>query len=367
MLYAVIVASEIAFWSLLVGRPVRPLRARSPARRRGHAAGRRLHRPRSSCSSPPLDLAGGATAQTSHVFAAADRRLLGRLRAPPRRDRRPLRPAPARARGAPSRRAAEGRARARRLVPPRPHVGARRAAARRVLRCSAGEGDALAAAPGSGPRSWRSTSSCRSRTRSAGSGNVNCGWVGRRRIGPPVVPGAFTGICRLKAPRGLAERPAPSPPHPAGVRPAASVDLTQPPRHRRARQPIQPPLPRARRTPRRVHPRLRPEPEHVLHLHHRHPRRRGVGEPDQRPVRLALAHARGVDRLLDLEPHLGRQRRVPAQHRVVVVRARVDDGVLAVVRRRVHVPRVARRRSRTGARPCPGSPSDGAQPLDRPR
>jgi hypothetical protein len=81
-------------------------------------------------------------------------------------------------------------------------------------------------------------------------------------------------------------------------------------------------------------------------------------------VRLALSHLRGVDRLLDLEPHLGGQRRVPAEDGVVVVRPGVHDGVLAVVHRRVHVRRIV------GAEPelehdHARVAERGAQPLDR--
>ena len=87
-------------------------------------------------------------------------------------------------------------------------------------------------------------------------------------------------------------------------------------------------------------------------------------EPDQRPVRLALAHAGGVDRLVDLRAHRFIEARVPPEHRVVVVRARVDDGVRRVVARRVHVGRVVRpepelQHDHAGiAEPAP-------QPLDR--
>ena len=81
-----------------------------------------------------------------------------------------------------------------------------------------------------------------------------------------------------------------------------------------------------------VHARLRAEPEHVLHLHHRHPRGRGEGEPDQRPLRRPLAHAvaRRSSASTSARTASG-ERLVPAAHRVVVVRAGVDDDVLGVV------------------------------------
>ena len=76
-------------------RPVRPLRARSPA-----ASAAMLLAAASTdlvvLLVAALDLAGGAAAQSLARLRRPRRRLLGRLRPPPRRDRRPLRPAPPR-------------------------------------------------------------------------------------------------------------------------------------------------------------------------------------------------------------------------------------------------------------------------------
>ena len=102
----------------------------------------------------------------------------------------------------------------------------------------------------------------------------------------------------------------------------------------------QAPPPRARRRARLVHAALGAEAEDVLGLDHGHDRRGGEREPDQRPVRLGLAHAVAVERRVGARPRLGRRALVPAAHRVVVVRARVRDPVLHVDLGAVHAARV---------------------------
>ena len=139
-------------------------------------------------------------------------------------------------------------------------------------------------------------------------------------------------------------------------RPAADVASRNRAASWRERQRGQPPLPRPRRPPRLVHARLAPQPEHVLRLHHRHLRARRERERDQVPP--GLVARRAAARRRPARARSRRQRLVPAAQRVVVVRARVGDPVLARGwRRRARCP-ARRARSRTGARPCPGSPSE---------
>ena len=95
MLYAVIVASEIAFWSLLVG----GLYVRYAHDR--PRAGAAMLLAAASTDLVVLFVAGarpGGRRRRPDLarLRRPGRRLLRRLRAPPRRDRRPLRPAPPR-------------------------------------------------------------------------------------------------------------------------------------------------------------------------------------------------------------------------------------------------------------------------------
>ncbi len=95
-------------------------------------------------------------------------------------------------------------------------------------------------------------------------------------------------------------------------------------------------------------------------------RGRGEREPDQRPPGLgARAIPRAGELGLDQRASRGIERLVPAAHRVVVVRARVDDA-----RARRGARSGAALSGSSGSKPncsttIPGSPSDVAQPLDR--
>ncbi len=115
-----------------------------------------------------------------------------------------------------------------------------------------------------------------------------------------------------------------------------------------------------------VHPRLAVQAEHVLSLDHRHARRRGEGEPDQRPPGLVLAHAMLGEHLVDRELLARVERVVPAPRRVVVVGAGVDDPVLDVVLEPVRVVRVARVEPEL-EHEHPGQPELVAQRLHRRR
>ncbi len=131
--------------------------------------------------------------------------------------------------------------------------------------------------------------------------------------------------------------------------------LAQPPREIARRQVGERPAPRAALRPRQVHARLAAEAEHVLRLHHRQPRGGGERQADQRPPRLVLAHARLVDAAVDQRAPLGRQRLVPAAHRVVVVGAAVGDALPRRGSTGCGRCPCRRGRSRTGSRPSPAA------------
>ena len=127
------------------------------------------------------------------------------------------------------------------------------------------------------------------------------------------------------------DRPTPAPP------PRSPPAAAAPARRQRARRHL--PAPRSGRAAGDVHPRLAAEPEHVLRLQHRQPRRRRERQADHRPPRLGLLDAAGGD-LRRRGARRGAQRLPPAAQRVVVVRARVDDAVLLVVLEPVRAVRV---------------------------
>ena len=131
-----------------------------------------------------------------------------------------------------------------------------------------------------------------------------------------VVRGQMPAAQRLPAGR---RRP------PRQARPDASLSA----RSRRARSPAAIAsrrhfhAPAAR--PRLVHAPLRAEAEHVLGLDHRQLRGGGEGEPDQRPVRLGLAHAERR-RLVHARARRASSDAYQPRDGVVVVRAGVDDA-----------------------------------------
>ena len=126
----------------------------------------------------------------------------------------------------------------------------------------------------------------------------------------------------------------------------------QPPRVVARGQRVELPAPRAGGLPRLVHARLRAEPEHVLRLHHRDPRRGGERQRDQVPPELLARRP------------AGRRRRAPASRRAAIRTSRAAcrcracrstrSGARRGWRRRARWPGRPRR-SRTGARPCPAA------------
>ena len=140
--------------------------------------------------------------------------------------------------------------------------------------------------------------------------------------------------------------PDPGPGHGPGPRPIHRQPprllgrFPQPRRQRRRQRPrLHPPPPVPPRPPRVVHPRRRPQPEHILRLEHRHPRRRSQRQPDQPPPRLALDNPKTSKRTIHKRTLTHRQTGIPPPRRVVIVRARVHDPVLGVVLEPMHAPR----------------------------
>ena len=213
----------------------------------------------------------------------------------------------------------------------------------------------------------RSTSSCRSRTRCGiEERQLRLGREARVRPRRAVRWRVLTAICPVEGATRPPKRPASSLPYPAGVdvRPAASVTS----RSRRAT--------------------ARPGNRSSRHFHAPAERpgvfMRASDPSPSTSCTCAIATRAGEAWARRISDQCGSRSRTPAAsiacstssrtsagsdenqptHRVVVVRPRVHDGVLAVVHRRVHVPRVARPEAELEhdhARVA----ERGAQPLDR--
>ena len=307
------------------GRPARGARARG--RPRASCRARRRRRRRQVVDDAQPDRLALALGQVGERLVEA------RRATPPPARRRPARqlePEPlgrpcARARACARRRAARG-ARSRTATARRsrrPRRGSARARAR-PARTSRRSGRArrrrrpcgARGSRGRGPRSGRRA--CGTRPRRCGRRRAaRRRWVVIAGYMPPPAPWRYAPV-RSRGRRDRSPR----------SRVASSADG----------QRVEPPLPGPRRRSRLVHARLAPQPEHVLRLHHRHPRAGGERERDQVPPRL-LGDAGAVG--VDARARRRRQRLVPAAQRVVVVRARVGDPVLGVVGDVVHVVRRA--------------------------